>query len=108
MTVDYPKAFYVADRNNHRIQKFFTGSTNGSTVAGFGNGTYGTIANGLREPSKIILDRNENIYVCDTSNHQVKLFMKNNLTGTSLSGRLKQRLDFSPIEYFYSWLRFSS
>jgi len=91
VTLDYPNAFYVADQNNNRVQKFLTGSTNGSTVAGYANGSTSWYTNALFGPTRVLLDPNKNIYVSDTSHHQVKFLLKDNLTATALSGKVHQQ-----------------
>ncbi|CAF4539650.1 unnamed protein product, partial [Rotaria sp. Silwood2] len=42
VTLDYQNSLYIADRNNHRIQKYLVGSLSGITVAGQANGTSGS------------------------------------------------------------------
>ena len=57
--VDTNSDLYVADRGNHRIQRFRSGQTNGVTVAGCG------IPNNLtlNTPTDVILDGNGFLYV---------------------------------------------
>lgn len=112
VTLDYPKAFYVADQNNNRIQKFLVDTVNSSTVAGYANATTAWfLPNSLYGPSRVLLDPNKNIYVSDTSRHQVKFLKKDNLTALSLSSKLKYRfifLYYHILEYFYRWLWISN
>ena len=73
--VDLNGNIYVADFNNHRIQKFPPGSdstTHGITVAG-GNGQ-GSAANQLFEPSSVYVDSIGNIYVVDGGNERIQKF----------------------------------
>lgn len=62
------------------------GSFNGTTIAGQANGTWGTTASYLREPSNVVFDSSENAYISDTSNHRVQLWMKNAIVGTTVGG----------------------
>lgn len=86
ITLDYPNAFYVADRLNHRIQKFFMGSSVGMTVAGQANGSSGTTASYLYTPSRVLIDSNESVYIADTSNHRIQFWKKNATSGTTIAG----------------------
>ena len=54
---------YIADKGNHRIQKWTPGATEGTTVAG-GNGE-GSAANKLNKPTGIALDASGNLYIAD-------------------------------------------
>lgn len=58
---------YVADCENHRIQKFLVGQFDGITVAG--NGTPGPTT--LYYPTSVILDANDYLYICDHDNHRI-------------------------------------
>ena len=74
---------YVADYNNHRIQKFTAGSNTkeGITVAG-GNGA-GSDANRLRFPWDVILDSLGNLYVSDYGNNRIIKFPSNSTSSTN-------------------------
>jgi sugar lactone lactonase YvrE len=75
---------YVADHNNHRVQKFPAGSratTPATTVAG-GNGR-GTNPTQLYGPLGLAIDRINNLYVSDLYNHRVQLFPPNSTSATS-------------------------
>lgn len=75
---------YVADYQNHRIQKFPAGSTsatNGVTVAG-GNGQ-GNAANQLNSPSDVFVAANGEIYVADWVNQRVQKFPANSTSATN-------------------------
>ena len=66
---------YVADSSNHRIQFFFDGQTNGSTIAGF-TGVNGSNASSFDFPSVVALDSQLNLYVCDFYNHRIQKFLR--------------------------------
>ena len=66
---------YVADSSNHRIQFFFDGQTNGSTIAGF-TGVNGSNASSFNSPTGVALDSQLNLYVCDLRNHRVQKFLR--------------------------------
>ena len=73
--VDKGGNLYVADADNHRVQKFHPGSdstTNGITVAG-GNGP-GSAANQLYSPLEVSIDMSGNLYVVDELNSRIQKF----------------------------------
>ena len=72
----YENTLYVADRYNHRVQKYLRGSLNGTTVAGQANGTICSSYQCLQHPSSIALDNNENLFISEPNNHRVVLWKK--------------------------------
>lgn len=58
---------FVADHANHRIQRFRSGQSHATTMAGQG------IPNGLRlsHPTDVILDANGVLYIADNRNHRI-------------------------------------
>ena len=61
---------YIADQNNHRIQKWSPGANEGITVGG--TGTSGNNLNQLNKPTGLAIDNNDNIYVADRGNHRIQ------------------------------------
>jgi hypothetical protein len=66
--VDINFNLYVADWNNHRIQLFPSGQSNGITVAGSGSSTT-TIT--LNLPTGVILDADKYLFIVDCYNHRI-------------------------------------
>ena len=66
---------YVADRGNNRIQFFYTGQLNGTTIAGV-PGVFAANATTLAAPWSLRLDSQLNIYVADTNNHRIQKFLR--------------------------------
>jgi len=65
---------YIADRANHRIQRWSPGASTGVTFIGI-TGVSGINATLLNGPSNVILSMNETImYVSDMGNHRVQRF----------------------------------
>ena len=64
---------YVADTGNHRVQFYFAGQSNGTTIAG--TGISGTNATSLNSPWSLALDSQLNLYVADTNNHRIQKFL---------------------------------
>mgnify|MGYP003840735175 CR=1 FL=1 len=75
---------FVADFENHRVQKWAPGATSGTTVAG-GNAK-GSAANQLDTPTGVCLDAAGNIYVADHGNHRVQKWAPGATSGTTVAG----------------------
>ena len=96
--LDYANNLYIADRENHRIQKYLFGSSIGQRVAG--NVTVGSSSDKLRFPSRVLLDSNEDLYIADTFNHRIQFWRKGANFGTTVAGtgkKNKSRLYFSKL-----------
>ena len=83
---DSSDTMYIADGNNDRVQKVLWGSTTGTTVAGNANGIVGSNASLLNYPNDIAVDSNGNIYVVDSYNNRVQLWLVNASSGITLVG----------------------
>jgi sugar lactone lactonase YvrE len=75
VTLDPMGNMYVADTNNHRIQFFLAGQSNGSTIAGV-TGSAGVSSVQLNTPYWAIVDNELNLFVADTFNHRVQKFQR--------------------------------
>ena len=91
LALDYKGTMFIADRNNHRIQKYARGSMNGMTVAGFGNGTSSTSLYGLNQAAHVIVDDEENLYIADALNRRVLSWPRNALSGVIVGGFGKKK-----------------
>jgi len=75
VTTDPMGNIYVADKTNQRIQFFYAGQSNGTTIAG-GAG-FGSVNNTfLYFPSQVKLDNQLNLYVTDQLNHRAQKFLR--------------------------------
>ena len=81
--VDAAGAAYVADENNHRIQKWLPGASIGTTVAG---GSLGSAANQLHYPTTVYIDASGNIYIADQYNQRIQKWAPGATTGTTVAG----------------------
>lgn len=82
LAVDANNNLYVADSENHRIQKFSpnsVGGDNGVTVAGTGTGGYGP--DQLNKPYALAVDGSGYIYIADQNNHRIQKFSPNSVGG---------------------------
>ena len=86
LTLTYENTLYVADRYNHRVQRYLRGSSNGTTVAGQVDATTCSSYQCLRYPSSIALDDNENLFISDSHNHRVVLWKKAAIIGELVAG----------------------
>ena len=84
--LDYKSTIFIVDRSNHRIQKYVRGSMNGTTVAGFGNGTSSNSLYGLGSPVHVIVDDEENLYIAESGNNRVSWWSRNALSGVVVAG----------------------
>ena len=82
--MDYANNLYIADRGNHRIQKYLFGSSIGERVAG--NVTSGSSSDKLYNPSRVLIDSNENLYIADSWNARVQFWRKGANSGTTVAG----------------------
>ena len=86
-TLSYPyalyinslKDLYIADVNNHRIQKYSENATTGITVVGQTNSS-------LHRPYDVKVDDNGFIYIADTINHRVLRWKEGESQGEVLCG----------------------
>ena len=86
--LDYANNLYIADRYNHRIQKYLFGSSIGERVAG--NVTGGSSLDKLSGPTRVLMDSNENLYIADTGNARVQFWRKGANSGTTIAGTGKK------------------
>ena len=75
VTLDYMGNMYITDSENHRIQLFLAGQSNGTTIAGV-TGVSGNASNLLNSPLWMILDAQLNLFVADTFNNRVQRFQR--------------------------------
>lgn len=73
VALDSMNNVYVADRDNHRIQFYLTGETNGTTIVGV-TSSPGNNSTLLHSPCSVVVDNQLNIYVADSSNYRVQQF----------------------------------
>ncbi|NIN65640.1 MAG: TIGR03663 family protein [Anaerolineae bacterium] len=69
LAIDSEGKVYVADSQNHRIQKFDSG---GEFITAWGS--FGTEPGQFSEPWGIAVDDDGNVYVADTWNHRIQKF----------------------------------
>jgi hypothetical protein len=66
--------FYIADRDNHRIQKCRVEGLTCTTIAGKANAVRGTNMSDLNGPTYMYIDSNNNLYIADSGNQRVQFW----------------------------------
>jgi len=84
--VDASANIYVADAGNNRIQKWASGATSGSTVAGSSSGTAGSSSSLLNAPSAVSVDGRGYIYIADVNNNRIQLWPSGAANGITIAG----------------------
>jgi hypothetical protein len=80
----YPNSLYIADYENHRIQRYEIGSSTGSTVAG--NGSLGNASNRLYHPTRVLIDSNSGILISDSGNNRIQFWSNGATSGVTTAG----------------------
>ena len=103
---DYANNLYIADRYNHRIQKYLFGSSIGQTVAG--NVTSGFSLDKFSGPTRVLMDSNENLYIADTGNARIQFWRKGANSGITVAGTGKKNKQNSVVFPSYNSLSLGS
>lgn len=74
LAIDSGGAVYVTITGVHEVRRYFNGSTNGMAVAG-GN-KYGNGLHEFHNPSHIVLDNEDTLFVVDTNNQRIMRWNK--------------------------------
>ncbi|CAF1116879.1 unnamed protein product [Rotaria sordida] len=69
--VDNSSTLFIADANNHRIQKWLPGAVVGTTVAGQ-SGTAGSWSYQLNFPTHVMMDQYGYLYIMDANNMRIQ------------------------------------
>ncbi len=84
--VDGSNNLFIADRGNNRVQKWASGATTGTTVAGDSLGGAGLGASQLNNPEGAFVDQAGNLFVADAANNRVQKFTPGSATGVTVAG----------------------
>jgi len=95
VAVDGSNNVYISDTSNNRVLFYVGTSTTASRVYGqLGNFTSGPSNNGgisansLSFPNGVAVDSSNNVYIADSSNHRVLIYVGTSTTATRLYGQL--------------------
>ncbi|CAF0952574.1 unnamed protein product [Rotaria sordida] len=86
LAIDSSNALYIGDHLNHRVQKFLSGISNGTTVAGQSSGAQNRTPTSLNFPVGVIVDSSGNLYVADSGNSRVQLWASGASSGSTVAG----------------------
>lgn len=86
IAIDWARTLYIADRDNHRVQKYLKDASVGKTICGQANGVAGATSGHLRYPPRLIVDTDSNVYVVDRSNYRVQYWSNGATTGSTIAG----------------------
>lgn len=78
-------SLFIANQFAHTIVRWVIGASGWSLVAG-SPGAYGSTSILLNYPQGLILDSAGNLYVADTNNHRVQLFLSGSNVGITIAG----------------------
>ncbi|CAF4314828.1 unnamed protein product [Rotaria sp. Silwood2] len=82
ITFDKYGYMYVADYDNHRVQRYAPNSSNGTTVAGTGSPNVATT--NLNQPTAIIVDDELNMFITENGNNRLVFWPFNTTNSTIL------------------------
>jgi sugar lactone lactonase YvrE len=82
--VDTADNLYVADQFNQRVQKWASGASEGSTVAG--TEEMGATPNAFVEPRGISVSVDGYVYVADSKNHRIQKWKSGEFSGITVAG----------------------
>ena len=78
-------SFLIANYDAHTIVRWVLGATNWTLVAGV-VGSPGSTSTLLRSPLSITLDFMKNMYVADSDNHRIQLFLAGQSNASTIAG----------------------
>ena len=82
--VDGTGNMYIGDYANNRVQKWASGATSGTTVAG--TGVSGNTSSKLNGPVGVYVDGSANVYVADYNNNRIQKWAAGATSGTTVAG----------------------
>ena len=100
--VDDNQNLFIADTNNHRVQKWEKDSSSGTTVAGQ-TGNAGSALNQLHSPQALWIDSKNNLYIADLSNHRIVKWTSQSsvlMAGGNGQGNLPNQLN-DPVGLYF-------
>ncbi|CAF3523115.1 unnamed protein product [Rotaria socialis] len=79
-------SLYIANANSNNIIKWVVNASTWTLIAGAPNGQSGSTSTFLNNPYNFIFDPSGNLYVADTNNHRIQLFLSGQFNGTTIAG----------------------
>ena len=102
IAVGLTNTLFIADAGNKRVQKYIEGASSGTTIAGLGTGSNGT----LDLPVDIAVDSSDGAYIVDTSSDRIMFWRANASVGRQVAGSTSKKKSSptmsSHLKYIYS------
>jgi len=92
LVIDLSNTLYIADRHNHRIQKWPMNALTGITIAGQANGAAGPSVSDLDRPTDLAIDSTGNVYIADSWNHRIQFWENGTSQGSTIAGIITFRI----------------
>ncbi|CAM4829686.1 unnamed protein product [Rotaria magnacalcarata] len=83
-------SLFIANSNAHNIVRWVVNASTWTLMAGTPNGQSGSISTMLNFPTDFAFDSSGNLYIADTNNDRVQLFLSGKLNGTTIDGLTSQ------------------
>ena len=80
------RSLYIANSNSHSIVRWVVSASTWTLIAGNGNGQAGSTPTTLNYPTDIAFDYMGNLYVADSGNDRIQLFLPDKFNGTTIAG----------------------
>lgn len=84
--IDDNFSIYIADQQNNRIQKYDQNNRSITTVAGSSNAVAGNQSHELNQPFAITMNSTGALYIADTENHRVMMWLAGATSGILVAG----------------------
>ena len=79
-------SLYIANNNAHNIVRWVVNASTWTLIAGNTNGQSGPTSTMLYSPTDVTLDYMGNVYVTDSGNSRIQLFLPGIFNGTTIAG----------------------
>ena len=79
-------SFIIPNYGAHNIVRWVLGENNRTVIAGDAEGRFGSNSTLLRNPVGVKMDPMGNIYVADSNNHRIQLFMAGHSDAITIAG----------------------
>ncbi|CAF1394786.1 unnamed protein product [Rotaria magnacalcarata] len=79
-------SLFIANCYSHNIIRWVVNASTWTLIAGAPNGQSGSTSTFLNFPFNFIFDSSGNLYVADTNNHRIQLFLSGQFNGTTIAG----------------------
>ena len=84
--VSYSNSLIIANYGAHNVVQWTLGANNWTLVAGGLNGLNGSSSKLLGAPVGVTVDPMGNVYIADTRNQRIQLFLQGQLEGITIAG----------------------